>query len=61
MNIVDALRRYNYNVSKGKVDGETLSTIDTPCDPCGTQTCRLDLMWFRHACRDISVHETWGR
>ena len=32
MNIVDALHRYNYNVSKGKVDGEILYTIDMPCD-----------------------------
>ena len=35
MNIVDALRRYNYQVMKGKVNGEILYTIDMPCDPCG--------------------------
>ena len=38
MNIVDALRRYNYQVMKGKVNGEILYTIDMPCDPCGKQT-----------------------
>ena len=38
MNIVDTLYRYNYNVSKGKVGGEILYTIDMPCDPCDTQT-----------------------
>ena len=41
MNIVDAPRRHNYNVSKGKVDGQILYTIDMPCDPCGTQTCEI--------------------
>ena len=38
MNIVDALCRYNYQVMKGKVNGEILYTIDMPCDPCGKQT-----------------------
>ena len=38
MKIVDALCTYNYNVSRGKVDGEILYTIDVPCDPCGTGT-----------------------
>ena len=32
MNIFDALCRYNYQVMKGKVDGEILYTIDMPCD-----------------------------
>ena len=51
MNIVDALHRYNYNVSKGKVDGEILYTIDMPCDPCGTPTGEI---WRT----PVSVHRT---
>ena len=41
MNIVDTLRRYNYHVRKGKVNGEILYTIDMPCDPCGKQTVEI--------------------
>ena len=52
MNIVDALRRYNYYVSKGKVHGELLYTIDMPCDPCGTQRCKI---WRTL----MSVHRTY--
>ena len=52
MNIVDALRRYNYNVSKGKVHGEILYTVDMPCDPCGTQTHEI---WRT----PVSVHRTY--
>ena len=52
MNIVDALHRGNYNVSKGKVDGEILYTIDMSCDLCGTQTCEI---WRT----PMSVHRTY--
>ena len=52
MNIVDALRRYSYIVSKGKVDGEILYTIDMPCDPCGAQTHEI---WRT----PVSVHRTY--
>ena len=52
MNIVDALRRSNYYVTKGKVHGEILYTIDMPCDPCGTQTHKI---WRT----TVSVHRTY--
>ena len=52
MNIVDALCKYNYNVSRGKVDGEILYTIDMPCDPCGRGTCEI---WRT----PVSVHRTY--
>ena len=52
MNIVDALCRYNYHVSKGKVHGEILYTIDMPCDPCGTQGREI---WRT----PVSVHRTY--
>ena len=52
MNIVDALHRYNYNVSKGKVHGEILYTIDMPCDPCGTQTHEI---WRTYRTCQVSV------
>ena len=52
MNIVDALCRYNYNVSKGKVHRKILYTIDMPCDPCGTQTREI---WET----PMSVHRTY--
>ena len=41
MNIVDALHRYNYQVMKGKVNGEILYIIDMPCNPCGKQTVEI--------------------
>ena len=52
MNIVDALCRHNYYVTKGKVHGEILYTIDMPCDPCGTQTRKI---WRT----PVSVHRTY--
>ena len=52
MNIVDALCTYNYNVSRGKVDGEILYTLDMPCDPCGRGTHEI---WRT----PVSVHRTY--
>ena len=52
MNIVHALRRYNYQVMKGKVNGEILYTIDIPCDPCGKLTVDI---WRT----PMSANRTW--
>ena len=52
MNIVDVLCTYNYNVSRGKVDGEILYTIGMPCDSCGRGTCEI---WRT----PVPVHRTY--